>query len=83
MTETAQPADAAEDLNPFHVAQRQFDRAMPYLTGLKAGLIDYLKTPAQTVSVSFPIETDGSVEMFTGHRLHAGSRAPCCSAKGM
>lgn len=81
MTETTepteQPVDVAEDLNPFHVAQRQFDRAMPYLTGLKAGLIDFLKTPAQTVSVSFPIETDGSVEMFTGHRvLHSRVRGP-------
>lgn len=68
---------AAEDLNVFHVAQRQFDRAMPYLTGLKTGLIDFLKTPAQTVTVSFPIETDGAVEMFTGHRvLHSRVRGP-------
>lgn len=76
-THPASPT-AQEDLNPFHVARRQFDRAMPYLAGLKKGLIDHLKTPARTVSLSFPIEMDdGSVQTFVGHRvLHSRVRGP-------
>ena len=70
--------EASEDLNPFHVARRQFDRAMPYLAGLKKGLIEFLKTPSRTVSISFPIEMDdGSVQTFVGHRvLHSRVRGP-------
>lgn len=67
-----------EDLNPFHVARRQFDRAAPYLTDLKSGLVEYLRTPAQSITVSFPVEMDdGSVRNFTGHRvLHNEVRGP-------
>lgn len=70
--------DVQEDLNPFHVARRQFDRAMPYLTGMKAGLVEYLRSPAQTITLSFPVEMDdGSVETFTGYRvLHNDVRGP-------
>lgn len=69
---------SVEDLNPFHVARRQFDRASPYLKNLKAGLVEYLRTPAQSITVSFPVEMDdGSVETFTGHRvLHNEVRGP-------
>ena len=68
----------AEDLNPFRMARRQFDRAMPYLAGMKKGLIEFLKTPIQTVSLAFPVELDdGSVQTFTGHRvLHSRVRGP-------
>ena len=80
MTEQTESAAAApaEDLNQFHVARRQFDRAMPYLAGIKKGLIRYLKTPVQTVTLSFPIEMDdGSVETFVGYRvLHSRVRGP-------
>ncbi|HEV3205286.1 MAG TPA: Glu/Leu/Phe/Val dehydrogenase [Gemmataceae bacterium] len=68
----------AEDLNPFHIAAQQFDRAVGYLPNLKRGLIDFLKRPCQTVTLEFPIEMDdGSVRMFTGHRvLHSHVRGP-------
>jgi glutamate dehydrogenase (NAD(P)+) len=71
-------SDAAEDLNPFHVAAQQFDRAASYMPHLKRGLIDFLKRPARTVIVEFPIElNDGSVRMFTGYRvLHNVVRGP-------
>jgi glutamate dehydrogenase (NAD(P)+) len=69
---------ATEDLNPFHIAEQQFDRAVQYLPGLKKGLIEFLKRPAKTVSLEFPIEMDdGSVRVFTGHRvLHSRVRGP-------
>jgi glutamate dehydrogenase/leucine dehydrogenase len=69
---------AAEDLNPFHIATQQFDRAASYLPHLKKGLIDFLKRPARTVTVEFPIElNDGSVRLFTGYRvLHSNIRGP-------
>ena len=78
-TEIAVEQDgSSEDLNPFHVARRQFDRALPYLAGMKTGLVEFLRTPAQSITLSFPIEMDdGSVETFTGHRvLHNEVRGP-------
>ena len=67
-----------EDLNPFHIAAQQFDRAARYLPGLKSGLIEFLKKPARTVTLHFPIEMeDGSVRIFTGYRvLHSRVRGP-------
>jgi glutamate dehydrogenase (NAD(P)+) len=72
------PAPNAEDLNPFHIAAQQFDRAVVYLPGLKRGLIDFLKRPARTVILEFPVELeDGSVRTFTGYRvLHSHVRGP-------
>jgi glutamate dehydrogenase (NAD(P)+) len=68
----------AEDLNPARMAARQFDRAVAYLPGLKRGLIDFLKRPARTMILEFPIELDdGSVETFVGYRvLHSHVRGP-------
>jgi glutamate dehydrogenase (NAD(P)+) len=70
--------EQAEDLNPFHIAGQQFDRAVEYLPDLKRGLIDFLKRPAKTVALEFPIEMDdGSVRMFKGYRvLHSRVRGP-------
>jgi glutamate dehydrogenase (NAD(P)+) len=73
-TTTAQP----EDLNPFHIAAQQFDRAVSYLPALQRGLIDFLKRPTRAVILEFPIElADGSVRTFTGYRvLHSQVRGP-------
>jgi glutamate dehydrogenase/leucine dehydrogenase len=70
--------EQAEDLNPFHIAAQQFDRAALHLPELKHGLIDFLKRPARTVIVEFPVElADGSVQTFTGYRvLHNQVRGP-------
>lgn len=67
-----------EDLNPFHIAKTQFDTACRYMPDMKAGLIDFLKRPARSITVEFPIEThDGSVRSFTGFRvLHSSARGP-------
>jgi glutamate dehydrogenase (NAD(P)+) len=71
-------ANAAEDLNPFHIAAQQFDRAVAHLPRLKQGMVQFLKRPARTVIVEFPIElADGSVRTFVGYRvLHSQVRGP-------
>jgi glutamate dehydrogenase (NAD(P)+) len=79
MTRTTTAHDAQpEDLNPFHIATQQFDQAIAHLPQLRPGLIDFLKRPARTVIVEFPIElADGSVRTFTGYRvLHNQIRGP-------
>ncbi|HZF12476.1 MAG TPA: Glu/Leu/Phe/Val dehydrogenase [Thermoanaerobaculia bacterium] len=77
-TETSTVSATAEDLNPFRIAQQQFDQAARYVPSLRDGLIDYLKVPARTLTVQFPVETDdGSVRTFTGYRvLHSRMRGP-------
>ena len=74
---TQSPAHA-EDLNPFHIAQAQFDRACLYLPELKSGLIEYLRRPNRLITVEFPIETeDGDVRTFVGFRCqHNRMRGP-------
>ncbi|HXG09540.1 MAG TPA: Glu/Leu/Phe/Val dehydrogenase [Gemmataceae bacterium] len=73
----AAPAEP-EDLNPYHIAAQQLDRALAYMPQLKRGLIEFLKRPARTVTLEFPVEmSDGSVRTFTGHRvLHSRVRGP-------
>ena len=68
----------SEDLNPYRIAAQQFDRAAALMPQLKRGLIDFLKRPARTVILDFPIELeDGSVQTFTGYRvLHSRVRGP-------
>ncbi len=69
---------AAEDLNPYHIAQAQFDAAALYLPKVSNGLGDYLKRPDRVITIEFPIEmADGSVRTFTGFRvLHNRARGP-------
>ena len=67
-----------EDLNPFHIAQQQFDHAARYIPDLKAGLVSFLKSPNRIITVEFPIETaEGEVRNFVGYRcLHNQVRGP-------
>jgi glutamate dehydrogenase (NAD(P)+) len=69
---------ATEDLNPFHIAQQQFDTAARYIPGLKAGLIEFLKRPDRMITVEFPIETEeGQVKNYVGYRcVHNRVRGP-------
>jgi glutamate dehydrogenase (NAD(P)+) len=74
-------ADAREaSLNPWEIAQRQFDRAAERL-GLDPGLRDVLREPRRVLIVTFPVHLDdGSVKVFTGYRVqHDMGRGP---AKG-
>ncbi len=68
----------SEDLNPLHITRQQLDRAIANFSHLQSGLIEFLKSPARTVTVCFPVEMDdGSVRMFTGYRvLHSRIRGP-------
>jgi glutamate dehydrogenase (NAD(P)+) len=67
-----------EDLNPYHIAQEQFDRAVSYIPGLKAGLVEFLRRTVRIVTLEFPVEMDdGSVRTFVGHRaVHSRVRGP-------
>jgi glutamate dehydrogenase/leucine dehydrogenase len=71
-------AAASEDLNSYHIAQQQFDRAAQYIPGIKAGLVDYLKRTSRLIAVEFPIEMDdSSVKTFKGYRaVHSRIRGP-------
>jgi glutamate dehydrogenase (NAD(P)+) len=69
-----------EDLNPYRIAQIQFDIAAEYLK-LDAGLRQILRTPKRVLEVSIPTKMDnGQVKVFTGYRVqHNVARGP---AKG-
>ena len=69
-----------EDLNPFRIAQIQFDMAAEYLK-LDPGLRQILRTPKRVMEVSVPVKMDnGQTKVFVGFRVqHNVSRGP---AKG-
>ena len=66
-----------EDLNPFRIAQIQFDMAAEFLK-LDPGLRQILRTPKRVLEVSLPTKMDnGQVKVFTGYRVqHNISRGP-------
>jgi glutamate dehydrogenase (NAD(P)+) len=74
-TERAAPA-----INPWHVAQQQFDIAADRLK-LEPGLRRVLREPRRELTVHFPVKMDdGSVNVYTGYRVqHNVGRGP---AKG-
>src|SRR6187397_339086 len=67
-------------INPWHVAQQQFDRAADRLD-LDPGLREVLREPRREFTTHFPVKMDdGSVRVFTGYRVqHNLGRGP---AKG-
>ena len=69
-----------EDLNPFRIAQIQFDMAAEFLK-LDPGLRQILRTPKRILEVSIPTKMDnGQVKVLTGYRVqHNVARGP---AKG-
>jgi glutamate dehydrogenase (NAD(P)+) len=70
----------AARINPWHVAQRQFDLAADRLS-LDPGLKRVLREPRRELIVHFPVKMDdGSVQVFSGYRVqHNVGRGP---AKG-
>jgi glutamate dehydrogenase (NAD(P)+) len=70
----------AAHINPWQVAQRQFDLAAEKLN-LEPGLRRVLREPRRELTVHFPVHMDdGSVQVFTGFRVqHNLTRGP---AKG-
>ncbi|HWH23351.1 MAG TPA: Glu/Leu/Phe/Val dehydrogenase [Candidatus Limnocylindria bacterium] len=71
---------AAHAINPWHVAQQQFDLAADRLN-LDPGLRQVLREPRRELTVHFPVKMDdGTVQVFTGYRVqHNLGRGP---AKG-
>jgi glutamate dehydrogenase (NAD(P)+) len=70
----------APSINPWHVAQQQFDIAADKLN-LEPGLRQVLREPRRELTVHFPVKMDdGSVQVFAGYRVqHNLGRGP---AKG-
>ncbi len=70
----------AETINPWAVAQQQFDLAAEHLK-LDPGLRQVLREPRRALTVTFPVKMDdGTVRVFTGYRVqHNLGRGP---AKG-
>jgi len=64
-------------INPWHVAQQQFDRAADRLE-LDPGLREVLREPRREFMIHFPVKMDdGSVRVFKGYRVHHNlTRAP-------
>ena len=69
-----------EDLNPYRIAQIQFDIAAEHLK-LDPGMRQVLRSPKRILEVSIPTKMDnGQVKVFTGFRVqHSTARGP---AKG-
>jgi len=58
-----------EDLNPYRIAQIQFDIAAEYLK-LDPSLRQVLRSPKRILEVSVPTKMDnGQVKVFTGFRV--------------
>jgi len=54
----------------YEIAVQQFDRAAEYLD-IKSGIREMLRKPKRELTVNFPVKMDdGSVQMFTGYRVH-------------
>jgi glutamate dehydrogenase (NAD(P)+) len=66
-----------EDLNPFRIAQIQFDMAAEFLK-LDPGVRQILRTPKRVLEVSIPTKMDnGQVKVLTGYRVqHNVARGP-------
>ena len=65
---------AAVQINPWTVAQRQFDLAAERLN-LDPGLRRVLRQPRRELTVHFPVKMDdGSVQVFTGYRVQQQGR---------
>lgn len=69
---------ATENLDLFVNAKGQFERALTWVHGIKAGIIEYLINPKRTMHVRFPVHMDdGSIRTFHGFRvLHNRVRGP-------
>ncbi|MEH6637873.1 MAG: Glu/Leu/Phe/Val dehydrogenase [Porticoccaceae bacterium] len=64
------PCMGEEQVDPTVIAGINLDRALPYLNHLQPGLVETLRQPKRTITVSFPVEMDdGSVQVFRGYRV--------------
>ena len=77
-TKSSPAAVTTEELNPYRIAQQQFDTAAEYVANLPMGLREYLRRTMRLTTVEFPVEMDDrSVRVFKGWRaLHSKTRGP-------
>ncbi len=70
--------ETREDLNPYHIALRQFDIAAATLN-LDLGLREVLRRPRRELSLALPVKMDdGSIRVFEAFRVqHNSARGPC------
>ncbi|MBT8092674.1 MAG: glutamate dehydrogenase, partial [Gammaproteobacteria bacterium] len=70
--------DGREATSLYQVSLQQFDRALTWVDGVKAGMVDAFRNPKRTTHVHFPVSMDDqSVRMFHGFRvLHNRARGP-------
>jgi glutamate dehydrogenase (NAD(P)+) len=75
--QSSPPATTSENLNPYDIAQQQFDRAAQFVD-CPQGLKTFLRGSTRLIKVEFPIECDdGTVRTFFGYRaLHSRVRGP-------
>ena len=67
----ALPTEIRDDLDAYKTALKQYDRASRHLSNVPDDVIEYMKYPRREFTVNFPVRRDnGSVEMFTGYRVH-------------
>lgn len=80
-TVPSQDGHDSASLSPFQIAQRQFDEAAQYLTGVRPEYLAKLRLPERELTVNFPVRLDdGAIRIFTGYRVqHSMLRGP---AKG-
>jgi glutamate dehydrogenase (NAD(P)+) len=59
-----------QETSVYQTALQQYDRALSYLN-LDDSIAQFLRYPRRELTVNFPVKRDdGSVEMFTGYRVH-------------
>src|ERR1051325_11333891 len=77
-TKSSPAAVTTEELNPYRIAQQQFDTAAECVASLPMGLREYLRRTMRLTTVEFPVEMDDrSVRVFKGWRaLHSKTRGP-------
>ncbi len=70
--------ETKEDLNPFRIAQRQFDTAVESCN-LEPGLREVLRRPRRQLTIALPVKMDdGTIRVFEGYRVqHNAARGPC------
>ncbi len=70
--------NSTETTSLHEMSQQQFERALSWVEGLKAGMVDAFRNPKRTTHVHFPVSMDDhSIRMFHGFRvLHNRARGP-------
>ena len=76
--QSSPPSTATENLNPYDIAQEQFDLAVKYVSDVPEGLRVFMRGCGRLLKVEFPVECeDGTVRVFAGYRAqHSKVRGP-------